>query len=265
MSTMTPPISTCPAASAAAAPSSTGVVGILGGMGPLATIDFLSKLVAATPARTDQEHVPCVVSAIPQVPDRTRAFRGEGPSPLVEMVASARRLKAAGAGLVVIACNTAHLWFDEIEAAIGLPMIHLVDAAIQDAVALAGPGGRIGLLGTDATLASGLYINRASVATPATVHWLLPTAREMLEFVACGIEAVKSGDLEKGRELLMTAALLLKGRGANAVILGCTEIPVVLDDSNAPLPIVDATAALANRAVAWSRACRAGAASAAPH
>lgn len=246
-----------PVDSGAAAPPSRGVVGVLGGMGPLATIDFLGKLVAATPAEVDQDHVPFVVSAIPQVPDRTRAFRGEGPSPVAAMISSARRLKAAGAGLVVIACNTAHLWFGEIDAALGLPMIHLVDAAIQDAIALAGPGRRIGLLGTDATIASGLYINRAAMAVPTPVHWLLPTAHETMAFVARGIEAVKSGDLATGRELLAAAALFLKERGADAVILGCTEIPVVLNAGNAPLPIVDATAALAKRAVAWSLAHRA--------
>ena len=258
------PANCIPTAAPDASPSvSPGIVGVLGGMGPLATIDFLSKMIAATPADSDQDHVPVVVSSIPQVPDRTRAFRGEGPSPLAAMISSAMRLKAAGAGLAVIACNTAHLWFDEIEDAVGLPMIHLVDAAIQDAVALAGPGGRIGLLGTDATLASGLYVNRGAAATRSHVHWLLPTAREMLDLVAPGIEAVKSGDLDTGRQLLAAAALSLKERGATAVILGCTEIPVVLTSRNAPLPVVDATAALANRAVAWSLACRAASASAA--
>ncbi len=234
-----------------------GVVGVLGGMGPLATVDFLSKLLAATPAASDQEHVPVVVSAIPQVPDRTLAFRGEGASPLPAMIDSARRLKAAGAGLVVIACNTAHLWFDELREAVGLPMIHLVDAAIADAAVLAGPTGRIGLLGTDATLASGLYINRGG-ATPAPIHWLLPTAREMTELVMPGIEAVKAGDLVAGRSRLAAATEALKGRGATAVILGCTEIPVVLDAAGATLPVVDATAALARQAVAWSRAQRPG-------
>jgi len=232
-----------------------GVVGILGGMGPLATVDFLSKLLAATPAASDQEHVPVVVSAIPQVPDRTLAFRGEGESPLPAMVDSARRLKAAGAGLVVIACNTAHLWFDELCEAVGLPMIHLVDAAIDDATAIAGPRGRVGLLGTDATLASGLYINRGG-AVRAPFQWLLPTAREMSELVMPGIEAVKAGDRDRGRVRLAAAAEALKARGATAVILGCTEIPVVLDAASAPLPAVDATAALARRAVAWSRGQR---------
>jgi len=253
---MTETICSLPVYAEAAPPVPLGVVGVLGGMGPLATIDFLSKLVAATPADTDQDHVPVVVSAIPQVPDRTRAFRGEGPSPLAAMISSARRLKAAGAGLAVIACNTAHLWFDEIEDALALPMIHLVDAAIQDAIGLTGPGGRIGLLGTDATLASGLYVNRAAATGLTPIYWLLPTAREMIDLVARGIDAVKSGDLAIGRELLASAALRLKERGADVVILGCTEIPVVLDDANAPVPVIDATAALARRAVAWSLACR---------
>ena len=247
----------CSADAEAVLPTTRGVVGVLGGMGPLATIDFLGKMVAATPAGVDQDHVPVVVSAIPQVPDRTLAFRGEGPSPLAAMVSSARRLEAAGAGLVVIACNTAHLWFDDVEDALGLPMIHLVDAAIQDAVVLAGRGGRVGLLGTDATLASGLYVNRAAAAGLAPVRWLLPTAGEMMTLVARGIDAVKAGDLATGRELLASAALRLKERGADVVILGCTEIPVVLTAADAPLPLIDATAALARRAVAWSLACRA--------
>jgi aspartate racemase len=239
-------------ASSRVAPSA-GVVGVLGGMGPLATIDFMSKMMALTEASTDQDHVPVVVSSIPQVPDRTEAFRGEGISPVAAMVDSAQRLVAARAGLVVIACNTAHLWYDEIEGAIGLPMIHLVDAAIEDAAMLAGPEGRIGLLGTDATLASGLYVNRAAPASmPQGVHWLLPTAGEMIELVMPGIAAVKAGRLESAASLLLAAAQALMQRGATAIILGCTEIPVVLNKGNSPLPVIDATAALARRAVAWS-------------
>jgi aspartate racemase len=226
-----------------------GVVGILGGMGPLATIDFMRKMLLATPAATDQQHVPVVVSSIPQVPDRTEAFRGTGPSPLAAMLASGRRLADAGAGLVVMPCNTAHLWFDELQHQLALPMLHLVDAALEDAVALAGPGARIGLLATDATLAAGLYVNRQS---SGGVHWLHPTASEMLEWVMPGIAAVKAGELQAGRELLLAAALALKQRGVSALVLGCTEIPLALDETNAPLPLIDATAALARRAVAWS-------------
>lgn len=230
-----------------------GVVGVLGGMGPLATIDFLRKMLEATPAVTDQEHVPVVVSSLPQVPDRTAAFRGEGESPLPAMVSSARRLVAAGAGLVVMPCNTAHLWFDEVRAAVGLPMLHLVDAAIQEARERVGPHARLGLLATDATLASGLYINREAAGTAC---WLLPTASEMIELVMPGIAAVKAGQLDRAAGLLRTAAQALGRRGAAALVLGCTEIPLVLDADQAGLPVVDATAALARRAVAWSLAER---------
>jgi aspartate racemase len=133
-------------------------------------------------------------------------------------------------------------------------MIHLVDAAIEDASAIVGPRARVGLLGTDATLASGLYINREGTSA---LRWLLPTAREMTELVMPGIEAVKAGDRDTGRRRLAAAADALRKRGAEAVILGCTEIPVVLDAASSPVPVVDATAALARRAVEWSRAQRA--------
>lgn len=225
-----------------------GVVGVLGGMGPLATVDFMHKLLLATPAASDQEHVPVLVSSIPQVPDRTRAFRGEGESPLGAMVDSGRRLAQAGAGLIVMPCNTAHLWFEALEAELGLPMLHLVDAAIDEARQALGAGGRLGLLATDATLASGLYINRPA----AGIRWSLPTASEVMELVMPGIVHVKAGRLDEGRDLLQQAALQLKRRGAEAVVLGCTEIPVVLGHDDAPLPVIDATAALARKAVRWS-------------
>jgi aspartate racemase len=237
--------------------SSPGLVGILGGMGPLATIDFMRKMVEATPALTDQDHVPVLVSSIPQVPDRTLAFRGEGESPLDAMVASAQRLVAAGAGLLVVPCNTAHLWFDEIRDTVGLPMLHIVDAAIDEAITSGGPAGhvgRIGLLATDATLASGLYVNRTQAS--GAVHWLLPTAGEMLDLVMPGVAAVKAGQLRHGAMLLSSAASALQRRGAGAIVLGCTEIPVVLRPEDAPVPLIDATAVLARRAVAWSLAQR---------
>lgn len=236
-------------AAGAAAPASSDIVGVLGGMGPLASLDFMRKMLDATPAQQDQDHVPVLLSSIPQVPDRTQAFRGEGHSPLPAMLDSARRLAEAGAGLLVMPCNTAHLWYEPLQQALGLPMLHLVDAALEDALALAGPGARIGLLATDATMASGLYLNRPA---SARLQWLLPTATEMLDWVMPGIAAVKAGHLAEGEALLGRAAAALAQRGAAALVLGCTEIPLVLDAGRAPLPVVDATAALARRAVDWS-------------
>jgi len=225
------------------------VVGVLGGMGPLATIDFMRKVLDATPAARDQDHVPMIVSCLPQIPDRTAAFRGLGDSPLEAIVDCGRRLESAGADLIVMPCNTAHLWFDAVQARLQRPMLHLVDAALREALALAGSHARLGLLATDATIASGLYINRRLPDLPAPA-WLLPTAGEMLAQVMPGIEAVKAGRLDAGQALLSEAAQALARRGADVLVLGCTEIPLVLDATACGLPVVDATAALAREVVA---------------
>lgn len=227
------------------------IVGVLGGMGPLATLDFMRKLLDSTPATCDQEHLAVIASNIPQIPDRTAAFRGAGESPLDAMVANGRRLKAAGASIVVMPCNTAHLWYHEVEAALQMPMLHMVDAALQEIVALVGRDASIGLLATDATLASGLYVNRGIQAS-AGLSWMQPTAVEMLELVMPGIEAVKAGQFADGRRSLQSAARALQRRGARAIVMGCTEIPVVLDEQAAGMPVIDPTAALARAAVAWS-------------
>ncbi|MBW8846700.1 MAG: amino acid racemase [Burkholderiales bacterium] len=224
------------------------VVGVLGGMGPLATIDFMRKVLDATPATRDQDHVPMIVCSLPQIPDRTAAFRGAGDSPLDAIVACGQRLTQAGVDVIVMPCNTAHLWFDEVQAQLRLPMLHLVDAALHEALALAGANARLGLLATDATIASGLYINRRLAGSPP-VQWLLPTAGEMLEQVMPGIEAVKAGRLDVGQALLAEAARALGRRGAEVLVLGCTEIPLVLDATACGLPVVDATAALARQVV----------------
>lgn len=223
-----------------------GLVGVLGGMGPLATVDFMHKLLAATPARCDQDHLPVLVSSIPQVPDRTAAYRGEGVSPLPALIASGRRLIDGGAALVVMPCNTAHLWFEPLQAALGVPMLHLVDAALAEAVDAVGDA-PLGLLATEATLASGLYTARAP-----QIDWRLPTPTEIGEGITPGIAAIKAGDLAAGRALLVAAARALTQRGACALVLGCTEIPLVLDVGSAPAPVIDATAALARRTVAWA-------------
>ncbi len=255
-----------------------GVVGVLGGMGPLATVDFMQKLIAATPdafTTRDQDHVPVVVSNIPQIPDRITAYRGEGASPLAAMISSGRRLLQAGAGLIVVPCNTAHLWFAELEAALQVPMLHMVDAALEDAIGgrstgtstgtSIGPaaGAPLGLLCTEATLESGLYPARAAQsARYAGARWTFSTATEMSTLVTPGIRAVKLGKLAEASELLGAAARALVSRGAGSLVLGCTEIPLVLASTsgqfNAPVtvPVIDATASLARRAVAWSLAQR---------
>lgn len=145
-------------------------------------------------------------------------------------------------------CNTAYLWFEPLQQALGLPMLHLIDAALDETYALVRPCAFVGLLGTRATVASRLYTDRRD----GGLRWLLPTQAEMDQWVMPGIEAVKAGDRERATNWLVRAGQALADRGAEALLLGCTEVPVVLEQKHVSVPVVDATAALARRSIAWA-------------
>ena len=239
------------------------MLGVLGGMGPLATADFYEKLIARTPAARDQEHVPVVVYAVPQVPDRTEALLRGGPSPLPALLAGLRTLVAAGAQAIAIPCNTAHAWYDELAAESPIPILHIADAAADAAARIAGAGARLGLVATAGTLAGGFYLRRLA---SRGFDCATPSKAEMNALVSPGIAAVKAGDLDAGGRLLEQAVDALLARGAAAVILGCTEVPVALDRLGSPLRsrCVDATASLAGRCVEWWFAARSAAVRGAP-
>jgi aspartate racemase len=223
-------------------------IGVLGGMGPAATVDFLSKLVESETAKRDQDHVPVVVWSDPRIPDRTLALMSpDQPQPGAGLIRGARKLVAMGAGVIGIACNTAHHWFDEVQAAVDVPVVHIADAVTEElrrgGVAA---GATIGLMCTQGTLRSGFYARRLRAAG----FRLLVPETELQERIDATIFAVKGGDLTAGGALAKAAAQSLIGRGADAVLLACTELPVALrgvDRSEAPF--IDATAALARACV----------------
>ena len=228
-------------------------IGILGGMGPLATADFLAKLTHATPALRDQDHFLVTVESAPQIPDRVAAWEGRGDDPLRALVAVARRLTDAGCDLIAMPCNTAHLWHEALCRETSVPVLH-----IADAVALELGGARkIGLLGTPATLASGLYQQRIGQRIGAGCDWLLPTDFEMAAQVLPGVVAIKRGAMAEAAGLLRPAAAALAARGADVIVLGCTEIPLAISANDAPVPVIDATAALARATVAAALRLRA--------
>jgi len=228
----------------------TTMLGVLGGMGPLATADFYAKLIAQTPASRDQEHVPVIIYAVPQVPDRTAALLHGGASPLPALLAGLQALTAAGAQAIAIPCNTAHAWYDELAAASPVPILHIADAAADAAARIAGPGARLALVATSGTLAAGFYPRRFAARG---FDCATPTDPEMRDLVMPGIGRVKAGAVDEGGRLLERAIGALLARGAGAVVLGCTEVPVALDRIASPLraQCVDATAALATACVAW--------------
>ena len=133
------------------------MLGVLGGMGPMATIDFLGKVTEATPALRDQDHLDIITVSAASIPDRTAAILGRGPDPLPELLGALRRLERAGASVVAIPCNTAHRWHASLQAATALPILHIVDALAEALGNLHVGTGRIGLLATDGMIAAGLY------------------------------------------------------------------------------------------------------------
>jgi aspartate racemase len=207
-------------------------VGILGGMGPAATADFYRKLIEATPAARDQDHLPVLMEADPTIPDRADGYLRGGPSPLPALRRAAQALQARGAQLIAMPCNTAHLWYDEIAPAVSVPMAHIVDAAVEDLCEQMGERAngalRVGLLGTDATIAGQLYPLRAARDNRAlNWQWILPLPSTQATLQA-GIAAIKGADAARGTELIERALEALRAQGVDAVVYACTEVPLAL-------------------------------------
>ncbi|SFE34969.1 amino acid racemase [Methylobacterium sp. 13MFTsu3.1M2] len=228
------------------------MLGVLGGMGPMATVDFLAKLVRATPAGRDQDHIPTLVCSAVDIPDRADAILGTGPDPLPALRAALARLEAGGATRIAIPCNTAHHWHAALQAATALPILHIVDAVAEtlaETLARTGSGGRIGLLATDGTLRSGLYPERLAR------HGLACRAPDEAgqAAVSAAIRLVKAHRVAEATPLLEAQVRALAEAGCDRVVMACTEIPLALAGSDPSGLLVDATEALARACVA---ACR---------
>jgi aspartate racemase len=241
-------------------PDRRAVIGILGGMGPLATADLYTKIIERTEAASDQEHIPVVMHADPRVPDRTAALLRGGEDPTPWLVRGAQALAAQGATFIVMPCNTAHAFLPRVQPDVERPFLSMIDAA-ADAVVRELPEARtVGLLATNGTIASEIYQRALRQRGLAT---LVPDDETQAERVMAAIAAVKAG--QYGREptaLLAEAAEGLVARGAEALLAACTEIPIVLRARDVSVPLIDATAELAQAAVETARhldeAARAG-------
>jgi aspartate racemase len=214
-------------------------------MGPLASAEFMVKLVHATPALVDQDHYPMTLDSTPQIPDRPSALEGRGPDPLPAIVEVVRRLERSGCAVIAMPCNTVHHWFDSIQAATILPVLHIADAvaqALRDEVPNAA---RIGILGGTVTSQMGIFSKRLGTEW----EWIYATDEELTTLVLPAIAAVKAGNLKMGRELFLLASTRLASRGIDALVYACTEISVVLGSSDVSVPVVDSMDALAKHTI----------------
>ena len=227
------------------------ILGVLGGMGPLASAQFMVRLTLLTPATRDQDHIPTVLWSDPRVPDRTVGRLSGGADPLPWLLRGIEGLQQAGCTAIAIPCNTAHGWYDTMRDAARVPILHIVDAAAAELERLGIRRGRIGVMGTQATLAMRLYQDRLGA-----LGWdcIEPSDEEMSHLVSPAIALVKANRVVDAYAPLAEVVSSLSSRGAASVVLGCTEIPLGIQAGpRLEFPIVDTIDALARAAIAWAR------------
>lgn len=199
------------------------LVGVMGGMGPSATVDFLDKLTRLTAADVDQDHLRILALSDPDIPDRSAAIAGQGPSPEAALCERLRILERAGAGIIVIPCNSAHYWFDALQKSVLPPILSIIESTLTELRAAVAPNAKIGVLATPGTIASGIYQHPLAVAGFEPVVLDSDTHDRVIEG---GIRLVKAGQIAKGRDSLEQGLAILADSGCTNAILGCTEISV---------------------------------------
>ncbi|RSB25668.1 aspartate/glutamate racemase family protein [Enterobacter cloacae] len=223
------------------------IIGILGGMGPGATVDAFSKLVSHTPAKKDQEHIPVIISSLPGIPDRTECIINDGPSPLPGMLNSLRILEEAGASCIVMPCNTAHFWYEELKASTNATFLSIIDAASRKV--LSDDSDSVAILATTATIRAGLYQKKLS---GEGIKCIVPDEISQRKIMQ-SIMSYKAGDFILAFDLMAPYVRKLEDMGVSKFIMGCTEIPLILKElaTKEENKFIDATDALINEAVKW--------------
>ena len=225
-------------------------LGVLGGMGPLATADFLRKLVRRTQAETDQEHIPVLLYGDCTTPDRTASIVGSGPSPLPQLLDGIRFLNRNGARAICIPCNSAHAWFDEMQAASQVPLIHIVRASASQVRQKNVAAKAVGVLSTFGTHRMGIYRNTLSDMGYTVVT---PTEAEFETLISPAIAMNKANKWAEAEANYDEAAKRLVDRGAEIIVLGCTEIPFGMERQYRanPSKFVDSNDALVEAVVGF--------------
>lgn len=227
-------------------------IGVLGGMGPEATNQLCTLITTNTPASRDQDHIPVITYNNARIPERVAAVRGvEGASsPVPEMSRTAQVLEQAGADMLLMPCNLAHFFIADVQAAVRIPILNMIEETVNYTAAKYPQCRRVGLLASTPTIECGIY-ERALRRHDRQL--LVPDAAEQEDKVMkaiYGSEGIKGGRMTVPRRLLQEAAERLAERGAEVIIAGCTEVSLVLSPENTSLDVIDPLAVIARVAVA---------------
>lgn len=213
------------------------IVGVIGGMGPDATVDFMRRVIAATPASDDKDHLHMLVDNNPKIPSRIAALiEGTGEDPTSVLCAMAKALEAQGADFLVMPCNTAHYYLPAIARSVGIPLLDMVDLSISRLKAVPGNPRRIGMLASPAVRMVGLYRRRMEQAGLQALFAEQACEDELLGI----IKAVKAGRLsDRHWSGYSKIANHLAERGAQALLIACTELSVMGAPAGNSLPLID--------------------------
>ncbi len=222
-------------------------VGIIGGMGPLATADIFTRITELTPAKGDNQHLHIFVDSNPKLPSRVDHIEGRGVSPIDGLVRMATRLQEWGADFLIMPCNTAHHYYDDICRSVDIPFLHM-PRIVSQKLSEAGAK-KVALLATTPTTNIGIYEKELA---QFGIEQILPDEKQQADIMHLIFDGVKSGDFSFGREILVSVIDSLKSRGAEYIILGCTELPIAAARYGLSDRLLDSTQVLAEETVRYA-------------
>lgn len=225
-------------------------IGIIGGMGPLATYDLAEKILNNTAADCDQDNIPVLIDCNTRIADRTAAILHGGADPRPEMKKSAKRLEAAGADVLIMACNTAHYFYDSVCEDIDIPVLHMPRETAQHLIDMGVK--KAGVLATDGTCQSGVY---GRALEEAGIKPLYPSEENQKTIMSLIYDHVKAGKMDFSDLDIDSVISEMREKGAEVLILGCTELPMAFDIiGKTEIQAVDPTEVLARAAVRYAGA-----------
>jgi aspartate racemase len=220
-------------------------LGIIGGMGPLATADFYMKLVQMTDAKHEFEHIHTIIDSNPSIPDRSSFIKTGVDDPTGELLASLKRLERMGADVIAMPCNTAHYFYDILCANTKLTFINMIDETIHHALSVADATDRIGLLATTGTYDSKIY---ESSAIRSGFELVVPPESVRQQLMSL-IYALKNGETDQIESIKQKVYDYMDHQNLDAWILGCTELPIILKDGITKYNMIDSTLILAQTCI----------------
>ncbi len=219
-------------------------IGIIGGMGPMASVDLFAKITALTMASSDQEHIHVFVDSNPEIPDRTKAILEGGTNPVPALVRSAHNLESLDADIIIMACNTAHYFFDEIKQAVQADMINMIEETALEAKRR--KLSKVGLLATSGTYRTGLYEKFFYQYDIEIVNAPTDMGKNIMDLIYHGIKAGRKDYPLDGIQAVLSA---MRMQGVDTFILGCTELPVAFQMYQIKANVIDPTEVLARSAI----------------